>query len=64
MTRRATFTEAELVRAIRAAGKAGKVAMQTRDGIAFVDPAAIPHDRPDDSGGNTCDSIFGTGAPS
>ena len=64
MTRRATFTEAELVRAIRAAGKAGKVAVQTRDGIAFVDPATIPHDRPDDSGGNTCDSIFGTGAPS
>ena len=41
MTRRATCTEAELARAIRAADKAGKVALQTRAGIAFVDPATI-----------------------
>lgn len=61
MTRRAVFTEAELARAIRAADKAGKVALQTRAGIAFVDPGTIPHDLPDDSGGNTCDDIFGTG---
>ena len=31
MTRRATFTQAELVRAIRAAEAAGKVALQTRE---------------------------------
>lgn len=60
MTRRAVFTEAELARAIRAADKAGKVAIQTRAGIAFVDPASLPHDAPA-TGGNTCDEIFGTG---
>jgi len=41
MTRRATFTQAELTRAIRAAEAAGKVALQTPDGIAFVDPTLI-----------------------
>ena len=41
MTRRATFTEAELRRAIRAAEAAGKVAVQTALGIAFVDPGAV-----------------------
>lgn len=60
MSRRATFTEAELARAIRAADKSGKVVLQTRAGIAFVDPGTIPHDDPP-TGGNTCDSIFGTG---
>lgn len=59
MTRRATFTEAELVRAIRAAGKAGKVAVQTRDGIAFVDPATIQNDRPEEPEANGCDRFFG-----
>ena len=33
MTRRATFTEAELARAIGAADKAGKVALQTRAAV-------------------------------
>ncbi|MDI3335900.1 hypothetical protein QKW60_05745 [Defluviimonas aestuarii] len=37
MNRRATFTEAELKRAIRAAEAVGKVAVQTRFGIAFVE---------------------------
>lgn len=61
MTRRATFTTAELVRAIRAAETAGKVALQTRAGIAFVDPATVPHDAPaHDGGGNSCDAAFGT----
>ncbi len=61
MTRRATFTQAELVRAIRAAEAVGKVALQTRAGIAFVDPANLPHDPPEtESRGNTCDGIFGT----
>jgi hypothetical protein len=49
MTRRATFTEAELKRAIRAAAAAGKVALQTPAGIAFVDPAFIPHTPPEES---------------
>lgn len=37
MNRRATFTETELKRAIRAAEALGKVAVQTRFGIAFVE---------------------------
>lgn len=41
MTRRATFTEAELKRAIRAASELGKVAVQTPIGIAFVDPDTV-----------------------
>ena len=63
MTRRATFTQAEIARAIRAAEKAGKVAQWTPAGIAFVDPESIPHDAPADSRGNTCDDIFGTAEP-
>jgi len=43
MTRGATFTQAQLTRAIRAAEAVGKVAFQTPNGIAFVDPAFIPH---------------------
>lgn len=42
MTRRATFTQADLARAIRAAEATGKVAVQTPAGIAFLDPAAVP----------------------
>lgn len=46
MTARATFTQAELARAIRAADAMGKVALVTRAGIAFVDPGTIPHTAP------------------
>lgn len=42
MTRRATFTEAELARAIRVADKLGKTAVQTPSGIAFVQPIGPP----------------------
>jgi hypothetical protein len=49
MTRRATFTQAELQRAIRAAAACGKVAFCTRDGIAFVDPVIVPHAAPTES---------------
>ena len=63
MTRRATFTQAELVRAIRAAEAAGKVARWTPGGIVFVDPGDVPHDAPaQGGGGNSCDAAFGTGA--
>lgn len=50
MTRPATFTAAELARAIRAADQAGKVAVLTTGGIAFVEPDRVslpvqpPHD--------------------
>ncbi len=42
MTARATFTEAQLARAIRVAEKTGKVAKLTTDGIVFLDPSAVP----------------------
>ena len=61
MTRRATFTQAELTRAIRAAESAGKVAILTPSGIVFADPVAVAHSAPQkpDTGGNSCDAIFG-----
>lgn len=49
MTTRATFTEAELARAIRAADKLGKIAVQTPMGIAFVDPGAVAQTGPAES---------------
>ncbi len=60
MTRRATFTEADLKRAIRAAEASGKVAMQTPIGIAFVDPGPLALPSPPESeAGNSCDGKFG-----
>lgn len=60
VTRRATFTQAELARAIRAAEAAGKVAILTPGGIVFADPAAVPQTAPQESaGGNSCDDLFG-----
>ena len=60
MTARATFTEAILTREIRAANKAGKVALLTPAGIAFVDPAIIPHSDPVESHeADTCAGKFG-----
>lgn len=51
MTARASFTQTELARAIRAADAAGKVALVTRQGIALVDPAlvALPSPEPAES---------------
>lgn len=60
MTRRATFTEAELKRAIRAASASGKVAVQTPIGIAFVPPGTLAQTEPQESeGANSCDGKFG-----
>ena len=60
MTRRATFTQAELARAIRAAETVGKVAILTPAGIVFADPATVAHRAPQESsGGNSCDDLFG-----
>lgn len=44
MTRRATFTKADLARAVRVADELGKVALWTAAGIAFVesDKVALP----------------------
>ena len=63
MTRRATFTQAELARAIRAAERLGKVALQTPAGIAFVDPGQLAQPAPTESGSNTCDHAFGVAEP-
>ncbi|HMO09158.1 MAG TPA: hypothetical protein PKD10_16135 [Paracoccaceae bacterium] len=62
MTRRATFTQAELARAIRVAQAAGKVAVWTPSGIVFADSAETllaspPAPAPDE--GNTCDQVWG-----
>jgi hypothetical protein len=47
MTRRATFTQAELERAIRAADKAGKVAVMTPAGIVFAESDQVQLPSPD-----------------
>ena len=60
MTRRATFTAAELARAIKVAQAQGKVAVQTPIGIAFVDPDAVGKVAPAEVEANTCDGRFGT----
>jgi hypothetical protein len=49
MGARATFTQAQIERAIRAATKLGKVAVQTQMGIAFVDPASVTQDEAKDA---------------
>lgn len=61
MTKRATFTQAELARAIRAAEAVGKVAILTPGGIVFADPATVPQTaQPVESGeANSCDDLFG-----
>lgn len=60
MGRRATFTQAELERAIRAAEAQGKVALQTPAGIAFVQPLNLPQPAPEESDEvDTCAGKFG-----
>ena len=59
MTKRATFTQAELERAIRAADAAGKVAVLTSAGIVFADPAEVALPSPEAGRANSCDSAFG-----
>ena len=60
MTARAHYTQAQIARAIRAADKAGKVALITPAGIVFADPATVALPSPTESaGGNTCDGLFG-----
>jgi hypothetical protein len=64
MTRRATFTAADLTRAVRVADALGKVALWTPQGIALVEkgsvalPSAEPPEAPTE--GNSCDKAFGT----
>lgn len=50
MTARATFSQAAIARAIRAAEACGKVAVMTPQGIVFADPGAValPSKPPED----------------
>ncbi len=59
MTARATFTQAQITRYIKAADATGKVLVHTPIGIAFVDPALLPQHAPAETGVNTCDKAFG-----
>lgn len=60
MGKRATFTEAELSRAIRVADKLGKTVIQTRDGIAFVERLDLAQTAvPESDEVDTCAGKFG-----
>ena len=61
MTRRATFTQAEMLRAIRAAKAEGMVAVILRGAIAFVESDKVILPSPDlglDEAAE-CDRLFG-----
>lgn len=59
MTRRATFTKADLARAVRVADELGKVALWTPTGIAFVESDKVAIPSPETERGNSCDEAFG-----
>ena len=61
MTRRATFTQSELARAIRAAKAEGLVAVVLRDAIAFVESDKVALPSPDQTADEAaeCDRLFG-----
>ena len=60
MTARATFTQAQIVRAIRAAQACGKVALLTPQGIVFAESGSVALPSPEQARGNSCDDAFGT----
>lgn len=62
MTRRATFTKADLERAVSVADALGKVVLWTPQGIAFVESDKVAIPSPDQARGNSCDEAFGTGS--
>lgn len=62
MTARATLTQAQIARAIRAAEACGKVAVLTPAGIVFAQPGAVALPSLETEGPNTCDLAFGTGS--
>lgn len=62
MTARATFTVAQIARAIRAAKGEGVVALMTPQGIAFVESGKLVLPSPDQARGNSCDEAFGVGS--
>lgn len=63
MTARATFTQAQIARAIAAADRAGKVALYTPQGIAFVPPDYLRQTDKAESGAAwvSADDVFTAG---
>lgn len=59
VTKRATFTQAEIERAIRAADRLGKVAVYRRGEFIFLPAEQVPQHAPTESGENTCDKAWG-----
>jgi hypothetical protein len=60
MTKRVTFTQAEMTRALRAADAVGKIALLTHAGIAFLPREDTPKlNATPIEGVNTCDEVFG-----
>lgn len=61
MTRRVTFTRADLARAVSVADQLGKVALWTPQGIAFVesDKVALPSPDQEPAEVAECDKAFG-----
>jgi hypothetical protein len=61
MTARATFTQAELQRAIRAAEACGKLAILTPQGIVFAESGSVALPSPDSEPAEVaeCDKAFG-----
>lgn len=64
MTKRATFTEAQIVRMGRAAEKLGKVLVVTPTGFVFADSDAVALPSPETGRPNSCDGLFGRGPSS
>lgn len=62
MTARASLTQAQIARAIRAAKGEGVVALMTTAGIFFVESDKVALPSPDQARGNTCDDAFGLGS--
>lgn len=61
MTRRATFTKADLARAVRVADELGKVALWTPQGILFAEAGSVALPSPEEAAeGNSCDKAFGS----
>ncbi len=61
MTRRATFTKADLARAVRVADELGKVALWTPHGILFAEADKIALPSAEEPRVNSCDEAFGSG---
>jgi hypothetical protein len=59
MTARATFTQAQIARAIRAAKGEGMVAVMTPHGITFVESDKVAVPSPEQGRRNTCDEALG-----